>query len=74
MRSVPEGAPWNPSFTFPVLSDIMFFLEAGKEQEFDTLFEKALNEVKASFGSRNPMYIGGRACDTLDSLVHIGIF
>ncbi len=36
------------------------FLEAGKEQEFDTLFEKALNEVKASFGSRNPMYIGGR--------------
>ena len=35
------------------------FLEEGKEHEFDTLFERAANEVKASFGARNPMYING---------------
>lgn len=45
------------------------FLEEGKEHEFDTLFERAANEVKASFGARNPMYINGEevyAAEQLD--------
>ena len=36
------------------------FLEAGKEQDFDSLFDKAVIEAKRTFGETYPMYIGGK--------------
>ncbi len=36
------------------------FVEQGKEQEFDDLFDKAVEEAKKQFGKTHPMYIGGK--------------
>jgi 1-pyrroline-5-carboxylate dehydrogenase len=36
------------------------FVEGGREQEFDMLFENAVKEVQRSFGGTYPMYIGGK--------------
>ncbi len=37
------------------------FLEAGKEKEFDTLFDNAVSEAKKLFGKTHDMYINGQA-------------
>ena len=44
------------------------FADSGKEQEFDGLFENAVNEVRKTFGANNPMYIGGKAVYSRDIL------
>ena len=36
------------------------FLEAGKEAEFDSLFDAAVVEAKGLFGKTHSMYIGGK--------------
>ncbi len=36
------------------------YLESGRELEFDTLFDKAVDEVKRGFGKTYPMYIDGK--------------
>ena len=36
------------------------FLEAGKENEFDALFDAAVASARRSFGAKHPMYIGGK--------------
>ena len=48
------GTKFTNEFTY------RHFLESGKEQEFDALFEQAMKEARASFGAKNPMYIGGK--------------
>jgi 1-pyrroline-5-carboxylate dehydrogenase len=40
------------------------YLESGKEQEFDQLFDKAVAEAKQGFGERFPMYIGGKVVNS----------
>lgn len=35
-------------------------LEAGEEDRFDELFDAAAEKIKASFGKKYPMYIGGK--------------
>ena len=35
------------------------FVEAGNEEEFDNLFDGAVEEAISGFGKRNPMYING---------------
>lgn len=37
------------------------YLESGREQEFDQLFDKAVMGVKLGFDALFPMYIGGKA-------------
>jgi 1-pyrroline-5-carboxylate dehydrogenase len=44
------------------------YLENGKEDEFDQLFDKAVENVKKTFGLRHPMYIGGKEVYTTDIL------
>ena len=36
------------------------FVEAGKEAEFDRLFDDAAQHARAQFGKKHPMYIGGK--------------
>lgn len=36
------------------------FVEAGKETEFDRLFDEAAQRARAQFGKKHPMYIGGK--------------
>ncbi len=36
------------------------FLDAGKEKEFDSLFDDAVKKVNATFKSKHPMYINGK--------------
>ena len=36
------------------------FLESGREQEFDALFEGAVKDVRQGFGATHPLYIGGK--------------
>ncbi len=44
------------------------FVESGKEQEFDRLFDDAVNSVKKEFGRKHPMYIGGKEVFASDTL------
>jgi 1-pyrroline-5-carboxylate dehydrogenase len=44
-------------------------LEEGKEGEFDSLFESAVKEVRAHFGSVHPMFISGNAVYAKEQLV-----
>ncbi len=37
------------------------FLESGREEEFDRLFESAVEEAKREFNKEYPLYIGGKA-------------
>ncbi|MGC8585963.1 MAG: aldehyde dehydrogenase family protein [Candidatus Micrarchaeia archaeon] len=37
------------------------FLESGREEEFDRLFESAVEEVKRELNKEYPLYIGGKA-------------
>ena len=36
------------------------YLEAGKEDEFDSLFDAAVSEARRSFGQKHPLYIGDK--------------
>jgi 1-pyrroline-5-carboxylate dehydrogenase len=36
------------------------FVEAGKEAEFDRLFDEAAQHARAQFGKKHPIYIGGK--------------
>ena len=36
------------------------FVESGKEDEFDKLFDDAAQRAKAQFGKKHPLYIGGK--------------
>jgi len=50
------------------------YLESGREQEFDQLFDKAVEEVKKEFGKKYPMLIGDRevyASGTLEEITPI---
>lgn len=44
------------------------YLESGKEQEFDELFERAVQNAKNAFGSKHPMYINGKEVFTNEIL------
>ena len=59
------------------------FVEAGKEAEFDRMFDEAAQRARAQFGKKHPMYIGGKevfASDTMterspiDHSIVIGYF
>jgi 1-pyrroline-5-carboxylate dehydrogenase len=45
------------------------FLESGKEQEFDRLFDDAVNAAKKEFGKKHPMYIGGKEVFASETIV-----
>ncbi len=45
------------------------FAESGKEAEFDRLFDDAAQRVKAQFGKKYPMYIGGRETFAAETLI-----
>ena len=44
------------------------FLESGKEEEFDKLFDDAVQHAKAQFGKKHPLYIGGRETFAAETL------
>lgn len=44
------------------------FLEAGREGEFDALFDKEVEDVKREFGAKYPMMIGGKEVYAQDTL------
>lgn len=60
------------------------FLDSGREEEFDRLFDSAVEEAKQNIiGKRFPMYIGGREvysgeqiieCSPIDSKLVLGTF
>ncbi len=45
------------------------FLESGSEQEFDSLFERALDRVRRQMGEEYHMYIGGKEVDASSLMV-----
>ena len=45
------------------------FLEEGKEAEFDSLFDREVENVKKEFGSKYPMVIGGKDVYSTENLV-----
>lgn len=45
------------------------FLEAGKEAEFDRLFDAAAEAARKAFGSESPLYIGGMPVMSSEKLV-----
>jgi 1-pyrroline-5-carboxylate dehydrogenase len=47
------------------------FVEAGKEDDFDSLFDAAIVEAKRHFGKTYPMYIGGRAAEAQEKIKEI---
>jgi 1-pyrroline-5-carboxylate dehydrogenase len=49
-----------PKSTFQNEFTFKKFFESNREQEFDSLFESAVNEAKKEFGATHPMYIGGK--------------
>lgn len=40
------------------------FVEAGKESEFDSLFDRAVEEVKRNFGQKHQLFIGDKPVST----------
>ena len=44
------------------------YADSGREQEFDSLFENAANEVKKGFGSTHPIYIDGKVVYAQETL------
>jgi 1-pyrroline-5-carboxylate dehydrogenase len=44
------------------------FLEGGREQEFDSLFESAAREVRQGFGRTYPLYIGGKPVNAAETV------
>lgn len=59
------------------------YVESGKEEEFDRLFEEAVVAVKNGLGKKHPMYIGGKETfsneileerSPIDSTIIIGHF
>ncbi len=44
------------------------FIESGKEDEFDRLFDDAAQRAKAQFGRKHPIYIGGREVFAAETL------
>lgn len=49
-------------------STYKYFLNNGKENEFDKFFDEALAKVKKDFGKTHHMYIGGKEVDS-DSII-----
>ncbi|BCS90857.1 MAG: 1-pyrroline-5-carboxylate dehydrogenase [Candidatus Micrarchaeota archaeon] len=45
------------------------YLEAGKEEEFDKLFEAAVEKVKSNFGGEYPIVINGEPIYTKDKMI-----
>ncbi len=44
------------------------FVESGREQEFDALFENAAKETLQSFGGTHPLYIGGKQVNATETI------
>ncbi len=44
------------------------FVEAGKEEDFDALFDAAVVEAKHLFGKTHPIYIEGKPVETQDKI------
>ncbi len=47
------------------------FLESGREQEFDALFNSAVKEARQAFGAAHPMYIGGRPLNAFEKITEM---
>ncbi|MDE1865583.1 MAG: aldehyde dehydrogenase family protein [Candidatus Micrarchaeota archaeon] len=45
------------------------FLESGKEEEFDRLFDQAAEQARKAFGAEHPLYIGGAPVTTAEKIV-----
>ncbi len=45
------------------------FLEAGKETEFDRLFDSAAEAARKGFGGEHPMYIGGDPINSAEKII-----
>jgi 1-pyrroline-5-carboxylate dehydrogenase len=58
-----------PTSRFENESTYKKFADSGKEQEFDSLFEHAINDAKREFGSAHPMYIDGKAVYSNETLI-----
>lgn len=58
-----------PTSRFENESTYKKFADSGKEQEFDSLFEHAINDAKREFGSTHPMYIDGKAVYSNETLI-----
>ena len=50
-----------PKLKFKNESTYKNYLEDSNEEEFDELFDKAVEEVKKSFGAQHPMFIAGKS-------------
>ncbi len=45
------------------------FLEDGRENEFDALFDNAVDKVRAHLGKKFPIYINGQEVNTKDEII-----
>ncbi len=57
-----------PKLEFNNESTYKKFLEAGKEEEFDALFDNAVNDARKLFGKTYPLYIGGKPITAQDKI------